>query len=255
MDFSTLFLSHGSPMMVLEDTPARRFLVGLGATLPRPKAVVAVSAHWLTQVPVIGCAAWPEKINDIHGFPPALYQLAYDAPGAPAVAARIGDLLGPWARRDPGAGIDHAIWSVMSLMWPDADMPVVPLSVQPDAGPRHHYDLGRRLRPLAGEGVLVIGTGAATHGLEDYYRRPADAPIDSGVAAFVEWLRSAAEAGDVDSLLDYRTLAPEAGRVHPTEEHLLPLFVALGAAPEGCGRRLHHSIDSGVLAMDAFGFR
>ena len=255
MDVSTLFVSHGSPMMVLEDTPARRFLLELGGRIGKPKAVLAVSAHWLTQVPTLGLAARPDKIDDMYGFPPALYQMTYAPPGAPEVAARAAELLGPDIRQDPGAGIDHGIWSVMSLMWPDADVPVAPLSVQPEAGARHHYDLGRRLRPLVEDGILILGTGAATHNLGDYFRRPPNAPVDPAMVEFTGWMAAAVKAGRVEDLLDYRALAPHAAFAHPTEEHLLPLFTALGAAATGQGTRLHHSLDAGALAMDAYGFR
>ncbi|OAN52195.1 dioxygenase [Paramagnetospirillum marisnigri] len=254
MDIATLFVSHGSPMMVLDETPARDFLKGLGGRIGKPRAVLAVSAHWQTLEPALGFAAWPDKINDIYGFPPELYQMRYEPPGAPEVAARAADLLGEPVRRDPGAGIDHAIWSVMSLIWPDADVPVVPLSVLRGPGAREHWELGRRLRPLVAEGVLVMGTGAATHGLEDYFRRPAGGPVEPHVQEFTDWLARTAEAGLTESLLNYRRLAPEAGRNHPTEDHLMPFFVALGAASGGKARRLHHSVDSGILAMDAYGF-
>ena len=254
MEFTTLFVSHGSPMMVLEDTPARRFLLELGARIGKPEAVIAVSAHWLTPTPTLGCAAWPDKIDDMYGFPPELYRMAYAPPGAPAVAARAAELLGTVTRKDPGAGIDHGIWSVMSLLWPDADVPVVPLSVQPEDGARQHYRLGQRLCPLADDGVLILGTGAATHNLDDYFRRPADAPIDAAMAEFTGWLAEAAAAGRIEDLVEYRARAPHAVRAHPSEEHLLPLFTALGAAATGRGRRLHHSMESGVLAMDAYGF-
>ena len=255
MDFTTLFLSHGSPMMVLEDTPTRSFLMDLGRKIPRPPAVIAVSAHWQTAQPVLGFAAWPDKINDIYGFPAELYQLAYAPPGAPELAARAADRLGAVCRRDPGAGIDHSIWSVMSLMWPEADVPVAPMSVQPQAGAAHHYFLGRRLAPLVAEGVLVIGSGAATHNLEDYFRRKVSAAIEPEVAEFTAWLAENAARGDVASLLDYRARAPHAVHNHPTEEHILPLFVALGAAAHGEAIRLHDRVDSGVLAMDSYGFR
>lgn len=252
--FTSLYLSHGSPMMLLRDTPTRRFLTELGRTLPKPGAVICVSAHWNTVEPALGFAAWPEKINDIYGFPPELYQMVYEPPGAPGVAAAAAERIGPACRRDPGAGIDHAVWSVMSLMWPEADVPVVPMSVQPDADASHHYFLGRRLAPLTAEGVLVIGSGAATHNLSEYSRRPDEMPVDPAVAAFTDWLAQTAEAGDVAALLDYRERAPFAERNHPTDEHLLPFFVALGAAAGGRGRRLHAWVDSGVLAMDSYGF-
>ena len=254
MDVSPLFVSHGSPMMVLEDTPARRFLQGLGAQIGKPKAVLAVSAHWLTRLPTVGFAARPGKIDDMYGFPAELYQMVYAPPGMPALAARVAALLGPTARQDPDAGIDHGIWSVMSLIWPDADVPVVPLSVQPEAGARHHYDLGRRLRPLVEDGVLILGTGAATHNLNAYFGRAPTAPADPAMAEFTGWMADAIEAGRIDDLLDYRRLAPHAVAAHPTEEHLLPLFTALGAAAGGRGKRLHHGMDCGVLAMDAYGF-
>ncbi|MBI3446618.1 MAG: dioxygenase [Magnetospirillum sp.] len=255
MDYQSLFLSHGSPMMVLEDSPARRFLQSLGPRLGKPPAVIAMSAHWPSRVPVLGFAAWPDKINDIYGFPPDLYQLEYAPPGAPEIAARAADLLGGNVRRDPGAGIDHGIWSVMSLIWPEADVPVVPLSVQPDASPAHHFEIGRRLRPLAEDGVLILGTGAATHNLKDYFRRPAEAPADAGTVAFTQWLAEATGDGDTGALLEYRRLAPHAIHAHPTDEHLLPFFAALGASRDGRGDRLHQSLDSGILAMDAYGFR
>lgn len=255
MEFTTLFVSHGSPMMVLEDTPARRFLQDLGKRVGKPKAVLAASAHWLTPTPAVGCAPWPDKINDMYGFPTELYRMAYAPPGAPEMAARAAALLGPATCKDPSAGIDHGIWSVMSLLWPDADIPVAPLSVQPEADARHHYDLGQRLRPLVEDGVLILGTGAATHNLEDYFRRQQGTPLEAAMAEFTDWLSDAVEAGRVEGLLEYRALAPHAVRAHPTDEHLLPLFTALGAAMEGRGTRLHHSMDSGILAMDAYGFR
>jgi 4,5-DOPA dioxygenase extradiol len=255
MTHSTYFLSHGSPMMVLEDTPTRRFLMELGRAIPRPRAVICVSAHWMTREPALGFAAWPEKVNDIYGFPPELYRLDYAPPGAPEVAAAAAGRLGPACRRDPGAGIDHSVWSVMSLMWPEADVPVVPMSVQPEAGAAHHYFLGRRLAPLVADGVMVIGSGAATHNLEDYFRRRDDGPVEPEVEAFTSWLAETAGAGDVAALLDYRARAPFAEHNHPTEEHLAPFFVALGAAAHGEASRLHDRVDSGVLAMDAYGFR
>jgi 4,5-DOPA dioxygenase extradiol len=255
MEFSALFVSHGSPLVVLNDTPAHRFLKALGQRLDKPKAVIAVSAHWMTQVPALGCGAFPDKINDIWGFPPELFQLAYEPPGAPKLAALAARLLGPDTRSDPGAGLDHAIWSVLSLIWPLADVPVIPMAVQPDLGARHHFELGRRLRPLVAEKVLVLGSGAMTHNLEDYARRPVEMPAEPEVAAFTDWMAEAAEFGRLESLLNYRDEAPWGEHNHPREDHLMPFFVALGAAAVSRGERLHHSVDSGVLAMDAYGFR
>lgn len=255
MTAASLFLSHGSPMMILEDTPARRFIAGLGPNLGKPAAVVVASAHWLTPAPRVGGDPHPAKINDMSGFPAQLYRMTYQPAGAPALAERIVALLGDTAAVDPGRGIDHGIWSVMSLIWPDADIPVVPLSIQSDRSPRHHYEMGRRLASLAADGVLVIGSGAATHNLADYFHRAGDPATGQASRDFTDWLAQATQDGDIDALLDYRARAPAAIRAHPTDEHLLPFFVALGAAAGGRGERVHASLDGGSLAMDCYAFR
>lgn len=246
-----LFLSHGSPMMVLEETPARRFLRSLAAELGRPRAVLAVSAHWETAHPALGAAAAPATVHDFHGFPAELYRQRYPAPGAPDLARRLAPLLG--AEVSEGQGLDHGIWSVMSQIWPGAELPVVPLSVQPRLDPRHHYDLGLRLKEAAeAEGLLVLATGAATHNLAAYMGRRVEDPTDARVTAFTHWLAEKVEEGDAEALLDYRGRAPFAQFNHPSDEHLLPLFTALGAAGGAAGRRLHHSVEYGVIAMDAY---
>lgn len=240
-----LFVSHGSPMMAVAPSPARTFLAGLGRLVPRPKAILAVTAHWLTQSPAVSTAARPETIHDFHGFPPELYALRYGAPGAPAVARRVMALTGA-AGAD--RGLDHGAWAPLLLGWPEADIPVTQLSVQPHQGPAHHYALGRALAPLRDEGVLILATGALTHNLRAYFGGDGRAVARS--QAFADWMAEAVEQGRVDDLLEYRAKAPEAAFAHPTDEHLLPLFVALGAAG-GPGRVLHRSLD-GSLAMDAY---
>lgn len=252
----SLFLSHGSPMTVLEATAATAFLAELGRRMPRPRAVVAASAHWTTAAPKVGGAARPRTIHDFSGFPPELYRITYPAPGAPDLADRVRNLLGEEAAIAPERGLDHGIWSVASLMWPGADIPIVPLSVQPARDPAWHYELGRRLRPLAEEGILVLATGSATHNLHAYAGAGSveDAP-PAWVTGFADWLADAVTRGDVDALLEYRARAPYAEANHPTDEHLLPLFVALGASRRGEGECLHRSVEYGVIAMDAYGFR
>lgn len=247
-----LFLSHGSPMLVLQPTPTTAFLRALGDSIGRPKAVVAVSAHWETPIPSVGAAALPATIHDFHGFPRELYEMTYPAPGAPEVAERAAALLG--AAIDPVRGLDHGIWSVASLMWPRADVPMVPLSVQPDAGPVAHFELGRSLRPLADDGVLILATGSLTHNLGAYRGHRRDDAPEPWAAGFADWLAENAAAGRVDDLLDYRRQAPFAERNHPTDEHLLPFFVALGAAPTGRAEAIHRAYEYGVLAMDAYAF-
>lgn len=250
-EIRSLFLSHGSPLSCFEDTAARDFMVNLGKTLPKPKAVLAVSAHWTTRSAAVGSAIAPETIHDFYGFPDFLYQKRYLAKGAPELAARAAALLGADLIEDQG--LDHGIWTVMSLLWPEADVPVIPVAVQPKADPRHHYEMGVRLRPLVEEGALVLGTGSATHNLRAYMSNGGNGP-QPWAAAFADWLAEKSEAGDLESLLDYRARAPYARENHPTDEHLLPFYTALGAAPAGKASRLHASIEYGVISMDGYGF-
>jgi len=251
----TLFLSHGSPMLALQDIPARDFLAGLGRELVRPAAILVVSAHWETAVPSITATATPATIHDFRGFPPALYQLSYPAPGAPELAARVADLLGDAGLRaalDPGRGLDHGAWAPLLLMWPEHDIPVVQLSIQSALGPGHHVQLGRALTALRRENVLVLASGSFTHNLGAL--QPAGAE-PAWVTRFADWMDQAIMARRMCDMVSYRRLAPFAAENHPTDEHLLPLFVAIGAAGEGAvPTRLHSSTDLGVLRMDAYRF-
>jgi 4,5-DOPA dioxygenase extradiol len=260
----TLFLSHGSPTLPLEDIPVSRFLKGLGAELPHPRAILMVSAHWETPAPTLGGDAQPKTIHDFYGFPEALYRLEYPAPGDPALAARAAALLeaaGFEARVHPRRGLDHGAWNPLLLVYPAADIPVVQLSIQTPLGPTHHLALGKALQPLREEGVLIIGSGNATHNLGDPRRAFAHAEPPADVRAFDEWLIEAVEGGRTDDLLDYRARAPKtamAAYQHPTEDHFLPLFVAMGAAATNGaapkGRLLHRSYCLAILAMTAFAF-
>ena len=253
-----IYVSHGSPMTVLTDTPGHRFMAGLAATLPRPKAILMASAHWLTRGPAVSAPERNETIHDFYGFPPALYALRYAAPGSPELAARAAALLnaaGLGAALDPERGFDHGTWVPLLLAWPAADIPVVQLASQPWLGPAHQMALGRALRPLAEEGVLVIGSGSFTHNLGRIRRDAIGAPEPPDIVAFADWMHAALTEGRTEDLLAYRRLAPYAAMQHPTDEHLLPLYVALGAAAEGAkAERLHASADYGVLRMDAYAF-
>ena len=251
--FPTLFVSHGAPSLVAEQGPARDFLCALGAELPRPRAIVVVSAHWETVAPTVGGAAAFDTIHDFYGFPEPLYRLRYPASGDPTLAERVAALIdaaGFAGRIDARRGLDHGAWAPLMLMYPQADIPVVPLSIQSQAGAAHHYRLGEALAPLRDEGVLVLASGSATHNL----RAIGDGAPPAWAEAFSAWLAARLAAGDVNALLDYRRRAPEAVRTHPTDEHLLPLFVALGAAGGAAGERLHHSYTWGSIAMDAYRF-
>ncbi|MFO1162912.1 MAG: class III extradiol ring-cleavage dioxygenase [Reyranellaceae bacterium] len=253
MSMPTIFVSHGSPTLILNDVPARGFLASLGKELPRPTAIIAVSAHWDTDVPAVSLARRPNTIHDFYGFPDALYQLRYDAPGAPALAERVAKLTG--AAHDPHRGLDHGAWVPALLGWPEADIPIFQLSVQPDESPAHHITLGRKLAPLRDEGVLVMGSGSATHNLRALVRHGTSPEPEPWAQAFDDWLADAVERGDEGALADYRTQAPYARENHPSDEHLLPLHVAFGAAGEGArGRPLHRSFTLGNLSMAAYAF-
>lgn len=253
MSMPTIFVSHGSPMLILEDRPARAFLASLGDILPRPSAIVAVSAHWDTDVPAVSTARRPETIHDFYGFPEALYALRYDPPGAPQLADRIARLTG--AAHDPHRGLDHGAWVPAKLAWPQADIPIFQLSVQSDLDVAHHIALGRKLAPLRDEGVLVMGSGSATHNLRALVRGPDDSEPEPWARAFDDWLADTLEKGDEAALADYRARAPYAREAHPTDEHLLPLPVAFGAAGEGArGRALHRSFTLGNLSMASYAF-
>lgn len=252
MSMPTLFVSHGAPTLILEDRPARNFLASLGSLLPRPKAIVAVSAHWDTDVPAVSTAHRPATIHDFYGFPDALYTLRYAAPGAPDLADRVARLIG--AARDPHRGLDHGAWVPAMLAWPEADIPIFQLSVQPDQSPAHHIALGRRLAVLRDEGVLVMGSGSATHNLRALVRGGESEP-EPWARAFDDWLADTLQKGDEQQLADYRVRAPFARDAHPTDEHFLPLHVAYGAAGEGAhGRPLHRSFTLGNLSMASYAF-
>lgn len=249
----TLFLSHGSPMLPFEEIPARDFMAALAPRLPRPKAILCVSAHWETPSPAVSTAERPETIHDFYGFPQELYQLRYPAPGAPQLAERAAALLGGAGIRcslDPARGLDHGAWNPLLLIYPDAEIPVTQLAVQPALGPHHHLALGEALAPLRREGALLLASGGAVHNLRQFaVDNVRTAPW---AQAFDDWLVERVGADDRKSLADYRALREEAPLVHPRDEHFLPFFVALGAGKGAAGRPLHRSFAHGSLSMTAF---
>lgn len=256
--FPTLFLSHGSPMHALHAGSAGSAWSALARALPKPRAILIASAHWETSLPLVTGSRTPQTIHDFGGFPRELYAMTYPAPGAPDVAARAVDLLrgaGITAGIDGCRGLDHGAWVPLLYMYPMHDVPVLQVSLQPDRGAAHHVALGRALAPLADEGVLIVGSGHATHNLRDYARHGDAGPPLPYVTAFTDWLAGRITAHDVASLIAYRDVAPDAVRAHPTEEHYLPLLVAIGAAaPATRPERFLAGHAGGPLAMDGWLF-
>jgi 4,5-DOPA dioxygenase extradiol len=256
--FPAIFVSHGAPTLPIEASPARDFLAGLGEALGKPEAILVVSAHWENGEAAVSAAARPETIHDFFGFPQELYRMGYPAPGAPELALRVSELLGGKGvatHVHPTRGLDHGAWVPLLLMYPNADIPVTQLTVQPELDTGHHFKLGEALRPLREEGVLILGSGGATHNLYEFGRHRRDAPPPAWVTGFQEWLASTIENGKKDDFLQYRERGPDAARNHPSEEHFLPIYVAAGAGdPDVSGRRIHRSHTFGILAMDAYRF-
>jgi 4,5-DOPA dioxygenase extradiol len=264
----SLFVSHGSPMMALEPGAAGAFLSALGpaidATFGRPRAVLVASAHSLTREPALLAAPRHDTVHDFGGFPDALYRLRYDAPGGADIAPRVAQAVqgaGLPIHLLPDGGLDHGIWVPLRYAYPDADVPVLPLAFPPNWSPRQLFELGRALAPLRDEGVLVMGSGSITHNLRLVFsRRPHDRtaaddePEMPESAAFRRWFAERSAAQDHDALFDYRAQAPHAALMHPSDEHLLPWYVAAGAGHEGPALRLHDSVTVGCLGMDAYAF-
>ncbi|WP_454719818.1 MULTISPECIES: DODA-type extradiol aromatic ring-opening family dioxygenase [Cupriavidus] len=255
-----LFVSHGAPTFAVEPGLAGASLAALGQALPRPSAVVVISPHWQTRGGVrIGASAAPATVHDFGGFPEALYRLQYPAPGQPALAAQIQLLLeaaGWSATLDAQRGLDHGAWVPLMHLLPAANVPVVQVSLPTPLTPANALRLGQALRPLREQGVLIVASGSLTHNLYEFRASRHAAPDAAGyVADFARWTAQALRERQTAELLAYRDLAPGAERAHPTDEHFLPLFVALGAAGEGYDLRvLEGGITHGVLAMDSYLF-
>lgn len=259
-----LYLSHGSPMIALEDSPAARFLDRLGqvieTTFERPRAVVIVSPHSSTREPMVLAGARHEAIHDFGGFPAELYEQRYDAQGDPVLGqdvARRLNAAGISTQAVDAGGLDHGIWTVMKRAWPGAEVPIVPLTLVPRWTPARQWAVGAALAPLAEDGVLIIGSGAMTHNLGRFFGSRGDQAdgVAPDVAAFQSWVRERCLQRDWPALLDYRRQAPGAALQHPTDEHWLPFYVAAGAGGEwDAGLCVHDSVDAGVLAMDAYAF-
>ena len=255
----SLFVPHGAPTFALRPGVAGATLARAASRLPQPRAIIVVSPHWDTPAPTVGLAERPETLHDFWGFPAQLFRIQYPATGcreaAQEVIGRLAEA-GFAATGDAARGLDHGAWIPLRLMFPDADVPVIPLSIQSHLGPAHHLALGQALAPLTEQGFLLVASGNLTHNLSDFrqaYMQGGQAP--AYVREFADWFWQRLKEGDVPALLDYRRRAPHAERAHPDDDHLLPFYVALGAGGiTGRAKRLHAGIDDFVLAMDAFAF-
>jgi 4,5-DOPA dioxygenase extradiol len=230
-----VFLGHGNPMNALHDNVWTRAWAALGAGLvPRPRAVLAISAHWYISGTAVTASPRPRTIHDFGGFPRELFAVRYDAPGDPALAERIAALLAPLpVGADRSWGLDHGTWSVLRHVFPQADVPVVQLSIDGTRPAAFHYELGVRLRALREQGVLIVGSGDVVHNLEAYAwgRHPAE-PYDWALR-FESTVRERLLAGDHATLIDYASLGTDALLSVPTPEHYLPLLYVLGASAPG----------------------
>jgi 4,5-DOPA dioxygenase extradiol len=257
----TLFISHGSPMFALEPGQAGPMLTQLGESLPRPKAIAVISPHWMTRGAAVCTNPLPETIHDFGGFDPRLHQMQYPASASIEYAQAAINLLAN-AGWNPAAdtrwGFDHGAWVPLTYLYPKADVPVFQISLPAALSETRAFEYGQALSGLREQGVLVIGSGSLTHNLSEFRGQAADAPVQPYVSAFVQWVREAVQKGDAASLQRSFELAPHAHRAHPTDEHYLPLLVAMGAAQGAShtsqGRLIDGGVTHGILSMDSFVF-
>lgn len=251
---TTLFVSHGAPSLALQPGQTGMLLSQWASLWPRPSAILVVSAHWTTRIATVSSCPLPTTLHDFSGFDPALYTLRYPAPGAPALAQQVVHLLQTHqiaVAVDDNRGLDHGAWVPLRWLYPQADIPVTQLSIQPHQSPEAHFALGRALQALHAQNVLILASGAVTHNLSHFFSLDLAAPPLPYVLPFADWLAKHIAAQDWPSLLDYRRLAPDASVAHPTEEHLMPLFVAAGSA-QGVAIRYTPETTYGILAMDCY---
>jgi 4,5-DOPA dioxygenase extradiol len=224
----SVFLGHGNPMNAISRNGYTEGWAAIGRSIPKPKAILAVSAHWYVPTTAVTVAASPRTIHDFGGFPAELYRVRYPAPGSPELAARVRDLLAPLpVGLDDDRGLDHGTWSVLKHVFPEADIPVVQLSIDERQPPRSHFDLGRELAPLRDEGVLVVGSGNIVHNLQLYAWGDEMPPFDWAVR-FEQRARELVLEGDHASLIAYDKLGRDAHMSIPTPDHYLPLLYVLG---------------------------
>lgn len=255
-----LFISHGAPLFAIDPGASGPALTGFGKALAAAgvRGVVIMSPHWMERWPAVMTSPKPATWHDFGGFPPALYQLQYPAPGDPALAAEVLALLqgaGVDARPDPKRPLDHGAWVPLMHLFPQADVPVVQVALPAGWGPAQVFAMGQALQPLRERGVLVVGSGSMTHNLAEFFGGQTEAA--PYVVEFSRWVEAAVTRGDLPGLLDYRAKGPQALRAHPSDDHFLPLFFALGAGGFGAAQAgepqyITREVMYGMLAMDSF---
>ncbi|GGP22859.1 DODA-type extradiol aromatic ring-opening family dioxygenase [Silvimonas iriomotensis] len=254
----TLFVSHGSPMLALGAGATGDAWARVAASLPRPRAVLMVSAHWHHENSGVTAGDDLDTIHDFYGFPAPLYEQSYPVEGDPALAREIADEfgeLGLTVIMDPERGLDHGAWVPLKSMYPQGDVPVIQLALDLRRDTDWHYAVGRALNKLRDEGVLIVGSGSITHNLRDIVPGVTSGPdVPAYVPQFMDWMHEHVTAGDVEGVLNYRTQAPGGVRAHPSQDHILPLFVAMGAAHGEVAVREYTAITEGVLGMDIYRF-
>lgn len=246
-----IFFGHGNPINAVQDTVWSATWAALGQQLVRPRAVLSVSAHWYVRGTAVTAMARPRTLHDFGGFPQELFEVEYPAPGSAALATRVKELLRPTTvRPDQSWGLDHGTWSVLRHVFPDADVPVVQLSIDATQPAKFHYELGRRLAPLRDDGILVLGSGNVVHNLQAYaWNRAAVRPLD-WATRFEKTVRDLIQQEEHELLVDYAALGPDAERSIPTPEHYLPLLYVLGASERGdTVSFLTDGIEGGSLSM------
>ncbi|WP_122665774.1 DODA-type extradiol aromatic ring-opening family dioxygenase [Pseudomonas viridiflava] len=253
--FPSLFISHGSPMLALEPGESGPALARLAAEMPRPRAIVIVSAHWESQELLVNANPQPETWHDFGGFPAALFAVQYPASGLPELSIEVVALLnaaGLPARANSQRPFDHGVWVPLSLMYPNADIPVVQVSLPSREGPALQTRVGQALASLRDQGVLIIGSGSITHNLRELDWHAGPESVEPWAKAFRDWMIEKLASNDEVALHDYRAQAPNAVRNHPSDEHLLPLYFARGAGGEFSVA--HKGFTMGALGMDIYRF-
>ncbi|VVO86057.1 4,5-DOPA dioxygenase extradiol [Pseudomonas fluorescens] len=253
--FPSLYISHGSPMLALEPGASGPALARLAAELPKPRAIVIVSAHWESNELLVSGNPQPDTWHDFGGFPQALFEVQYPAPGDPLLATDVVERLenaGLPARVDAKRPFDHGVWVPLSLMYPQADIPIVQVSLPTRGGPALQTRVGQALAGLREHGVLLIGSGSITHNLRELDWHAGPESVEPWARVFRDWMVEKLEAKDDVALHDYRRQAPNAVRSHPSDEHLLPLYFARGAG--GKFSVSHEGFTLGALGMDIYRF-